>query len=1073
MSKSFTSLVKGAGLGLALAATAFAPWQSATAGDLLMNENFEYSPGNLYNQGGWVKYGTNPEGPIQVEAGNLVYTGYINEGIGNRVALTRESLGEDLWKAFDNNTMVDSGTVYASFLINVSDVNNSNTWFFNMFAQTRAGMVDGKSSTEVAKVWLEAGSDAQHFKLGISRNGNLAKAVVGDTEYEVGQTYLVVAAYEFVDGNTNDKCYLWVNPDTNLETAPAPYVSNNQELEPTSSEASTNYGGLMGVLLRQSGTGSSNAPDLHIDAIRVGTAWADLFPAQEPGPVVTTPTLTLSAPFARLGQMYNETVMTTSTFVGGKNLTGPVTVTCPEGVTCNMESVAPELAMAEEPVELIFTVTAPSTGDGEFEKVVTLSSEGAEDVKFTITGEIVPTVAVPNSTKFVQEFEGGAYEGVVYRYTGKAVVTAIDKNVTEYYTEYYIYAQDMFGGLMLNTSYVGVEDPGVKVGDEITGMPFIIEGFLGAPQMMVFPFDAEGNFARVTAEGKSKTPADVKIADVTATTAMEYLYRLLKLDSVRFSGAEGQFVANTYYDITDGENTAKLKVSADSGLAGTDIPTGTFSVTGVSVNPKGLSLLVTDKEAFVAGAPVVDIKGEKTFDFATNAAPVNVKTEIAKYTVVAENLPVAVPVTITGANANMFEAVPSEVPAGSGTTVVTVYYYPDAPGMHKGGILFDFDAINPEFNYSQQFGTCKAYDPAHMPEISIEPAVIELECKAGETITGTATLNAVTTFDYITASRSGSGDNGGITIDNTYLLPGSKDVTLTVTFAPKAEGEYTETWTYTSTMCATPATLTVKAKCISSLPEEPTQGDTEFKADFTNPLSWYTQDFAEVENNKPLSLEGWTNVAEEGTRAWWGYTGDNGDEFTAAKVTAYDSTVKPGEGKPCAMMLVSPALDYKNAPVKKLKFRLMGMFLNENSGDELTVNMGELTEGPEGPELDFYELTGFNIPTTADEAGNWIEYDVDMSVVPDMPDAFVIAFEFTGTRGADNTTTYYITDFEWGAKAESLEAIEAAGVQPDADGWYTVYNLQGITVLRTREVSELGNLPAGLYISGGRKFVVK
>lgn len=37
-----------------------------------------------------------------------------------------------------------------------------------------------------------------------------------------------------------------------------------------------------------------------------------------------------------------------------------------------------------------------------------------------------------------------------------------------------------------------------------------------------------------------------------------------------------------------------------------------------------------------------------------------------------------------------------------------------------------------------------------------------------------------------------------------------------------------------------------------------------------------------------------------------------------------------------------------------------------------------------------------------------------------MPDAFVIAFTFTGTRGADNATTYYITDFEWGGKTDSL-----------------------------------------------------
>lgn len=1056
---------------LTLVATAFAPWQVAGAADLLIDENFEYPAGDLYGQGGWLKYGSNPEAPIQVAPGSLTYDGYMAQAVGNKASLSTASLAQDLWKPFGDEVKVSDGVLYASFLLNVSDVNASNTFFFNLFAQTSAGMADGKSSTEVAKVWLTPGADEQHYKLGISRNGNASKAVHSEDEFETGKTYLVVVGYEFVEGNTNDKCYLWVNPDTGLTAAPAPLLSNDQTQESTSSEASVKYGGLMGVELRQGGSGSAKAPELALDALRASTDWASLFAGQDPGPVVTDPEIILSAPSARMAPAYAGTPLTATLFVGGKNLTGPVSVTCPDGVTCSKSTIPADEAMAEEPVELVFSLTAPQTA-GEYTYTVTLESDGAEAASFAIMGEVVQTVDVPNASRFVQEFENGAYDGVTFRYTGKAVVTAIDSKTGDYGDlEYYIYAQDMTGGLMLNTAWMGVEEIALKAGDEITGTPFMIEGFLGAPQMMALPLDAEGAFASVTATGKTKTPAEVKIADVTAATGMEYIYRLLTLQGVRFVNPEGTFTPGVLYDVTDGEHTAKLKVAAGSDLAGQPIPAGTFSVTGVGVNPKGLTLLVTSASSIVEGAPEVSITPEKTFDFATAAAPIDVKTEIFKYTVVAENLPQSVPVTITGQDRTLFEAVPSEIPAGSGTTVVTVYYYPDAPGMHKAGILFDFDAIDPVLNYASQFGTCKAYDPQHMPEVTIEPAVIELECKAGEKVTATATLNAPGTFDYITATRSGTGDNGGITIDNTYLLPGSKDVTLTVTFAPKAEGEYTDTWTYTSSMVATPATITVKARCVAPLPPEPQEGDTEIKADMGNPTPWYTQDFASLESNKPLSLEGWSNLAEQGTRAWWGYTGESdGQTFTAAKVTAYDSTLKPGQGTPCVMTLVSPALDYKNAPVKKLRFRLMGMFLTDDSNDRLTVNLGEAD--PDG-KLAFYEMEGFDIPAKADQAGEWIEYDVDMSVVPDMPDAFVIAFTFTGTRGADNATTYYITDFEWGGKTDSLENLPAEGLQPDADGWYTIYNPQGLCVMRTRDASELRTLPAGLYISRGRKFAVR
>ena len=108
MLKKFTLFARGLCLGMALAATAFAPWQSARA-DRLLDENFEYPAGNLYQQGSWVRYGGNTAAPIQVAEGNLTYEGYIDEALGNKVSMVNTGSGEDLWKAFNGDVKVAGG----------------------------------------------------------------------------------------------------------------------------------------------------------------------------------------------------------------------------------------------------------------------------------------------------------------------------------------------------------------------------------------------------------------------------------------------------------------------------------------------------------------------------------------------------------------------------------------------------------------------------------------------------------------------------------------------------------------------------------------------------------------------------------------------------------------------------------------------------------------------------------------------------------------------------------------------------------------------------------------------------
>ena len=64
--------------------------------------------------------------------------------------------------------------------------------------------------------------------------------------------------------------------------------------------------------------------------------------------------------------------------------------------------------------------------------------------------------------------------------------------------------------------------------------------------------------------------------------------------------------------------------------------------------------------------------------------------------------------------------------------------------MHRANIMFDFDGTNSEYNYTASLGTCKAYDPENMPQITVTPANIELVAAPGEKVTATVNLTATT-----------------------------------------------------------------------------------------------------------------------------------------------------------------------------------------------------------------------------------------------------------------------------------------------------------------------------------------
>lgn len=297
----------------------FAPAQMMA--DLLLSENFEYEVGSaVCGQGDWKRVGTKTESPILVVSPALTYPGYANSPVGNAVKLTSSGGIQDqcVMKSFASNTnKILDGSIYASALVKVESVKDE-VYFLVMGAGISAGLVDGKSPGEIARVFCSPGDAEGKFKFGVSKNAAAASAKTDDLN--LGETYLVVMKYEYVAGTINDKFSVWVNPASEASAA--------LEADATKADASATYG-MQCIELRQGTNSSKKAPDVIVDALRVATTWDELFPVASDEPVVTPPTMTVTpevvATPAIFGKVGESTVVARFK-VNTANQTAPVQV---------------------------------------------------------------------------------------------------------------------------------------------------------------------------------------------------------------------------------------------------------------------------------------------------------------------------------------------------------------------------------------------------------------------------------------------------------------------------------------------------------------------------------------------------------------------------------------------------------------------------------------------------------------------------------------------------------------------------------------------------------------------------
>jgi len=235
-------------------------------------DSFDYAVGNVVGQSDWV----NSSGTgnfVQVSAGSLSYTG-LPASVGGKISLaqgagSREDIGMNLGA---NATLSDGETFYMSFILNVTAVAGTADYIAHL--STVAAPTNFRS-----RMFIDPGSVAGTFNLGMSFGNTGATTVTDPTDYPINTPVFVVISWNKVAGIDNDFSRLWVNP-TIGGSEPAPQAQGNYGT--TTAQESAN-GDVMRLGFRQGTAAAGTNTDF--DEVRAGKAWLDVQNATNQVPV--------------------------------------------------------------------------------------------------------------------------------------------------------------------------------------------------------------------------------------------------------------------------------------------------------------------------------------------------------------------------------------------------------------------------------------------------------------------------------------------------------------------------------------------------------------------------------------------------------------------------------------------------------------------------------------------------------------------------------------------------------------------------------------------------------------------
>ena len=390
---------------------------------------------------------------------------------------------------------------------------------------------------------------------------------------------------------------------------------------------------------------------------------------------------------------------------------------------------------------------------------------------------------------------------------------------------------------------------------------------------------------------------------------------------------------------------------------------------------------------------------------------------------------------IGGEDRAHFRLSQSELAAEDSACTIIVTYEPLSAGTHSASLIFDNTAhttILPDI--ISLHASCT--DPDAIPSITVTPgSLTDFETVAGKQVTKSLTVKTENCTDGVFLSVSHVMGTAFTTASS--QLPKNWESEVTIYFSPVEAGTYQSTLTI-STAGAEPVVMTLNGTAAEQS-EENIDWATDFVWDDSAPLAVLNEDFGDVRHNQTVALEGWQNVAAADARPWRGQndslfsyiTGNN----KCAKASAYQfGRESTGTWE---MWLVTPALDYKNAPKKTFGFSVKGEYMpEENNPTSLELVYMDATN-PQNVFLQTFD--NISIPSTADENELWVPFVINLADQPYM-DVFHFAFRFTGPNGTLGTVTYYIDNITWGVLDMPEQGMENPLPDRNAQGSKIIEN---------------------------------
>lgn len=442
----------------------------------ILVENFDYPLGNLptTEQSGWTKkdsYST----AIQLVNTPLTYGDYIKTGIGLAAYITNPQTDatKSAFYCHALPSQINKETLYMSALVQVTDevLSSTNPSFILSMS---------KGTTNYCCLAFMKGTSATTYKIGIYKNA-VSKVDYYATELTVGQTYLFVLGYTWNSSSSDDIASLWINPATNLATAPAANITDNEM-----SDASY----IDGIYILQKSTYNSICPTALIDGIRVATTWADLFTNEEEEEEDKDPELSVSKSTLDFKDFTaGETPNLTFTVIGA-NLTEDVTIsTTSEAFTVSPTNISKDNVGTPQTV----TVTLSTEQSTDFSNQEITISSGELSKTVTVKGNVyVPElVEISNFAVLLNQEDT---EGKIYNYTGTAAkILGVDSELKQ------IILKDILKSVKVQISDADWAANTYVEGMKVTQFVFTAEILLGGTSAICTPITltfAAPNFTR-------------------------------------------------------------------------------------------------------------------------------------------------------------------------------------------------------------------------------------------------------------------------------------------------------------------------------------------------------------------------------------------------------------------------------------------------------------------------------------------------------------------------------------------------------------------------------------------------